>query len=319
MPTQIPRRRLGAAGPEASVLSLGSWHTYDRMDFADSVAMVRHAVDSGIDLFDVAVYGMPGHPPVFTDVLFSAIVRAAGIARDDYLLSTKLWLEGYPGRSLRDQLAGALFRVGADHADVAVLGDIRRDDIDLRRLAEDLAALEKEGLLGCWGVNNWSATAIRTIREHALAAGSPGPQLAQLKYSPCRRSIPDGEPFAAVFAEGVAMQASDVLEGGILAGNTRPSRQIGRDPGEIRPRILEAAEGIAGLGAELDATPAQLCIAFTLTHPATATVLFGASGMKQLTDNIAALDVLERVGAERLRSLMEPFWADRDAVDPEGP
>ncbi|MFD0534734.1 aldo/keto reductase [Actinomadura luteofluorescens] len=115
------------------------------------------------------------------------------------------------------------------------------------------------------------------------------------------------------------MQASDVLEGGILAGNTRPSRQIGRDPGEIRPRILEAAEGIAGLGAELDATPAQLCIAFTLTHPATATVLFGARGMKQLTDNIAALDVLERVGAERLRSLMEPFWADRDAVDPEGP
>ncbi|QKG18441.1 aldo/keto reductase [Actinomadura verrucosospora] len=319
MTTIVPRRRLGTAGPEASVLSLGSWHTYDRMDFRDAVTMLRHAVDSGINLFDVAVYGMPGHPPVFTDVLFSAIVRAAGIARDDYLLSTKLWLEGYPEHSLRDQLANALFRVGADRADVAVLGDIRGDDLDLARLAGDLAELEREGLLGCWGVNNWSAAAVREIRGHALAAGSPGPQLAQLKYSPCRRSIPDGEPFAAVFAEGVSLQASDVLEGGILAGKSGTSRQIGRDPGGIRERITEAAKGIGELAAELDATPAQLCIAFTLTHPSTGTVLFGATGLDQLTGDIAALGVLERVGAERLRSLLDPFWADRGAVDPEGP
>ena len=316
----VPHRRLGTAGPQVSVLSLGSWHTYDRMDFGDAVAMVRRAVDSGINLFDVAVYGIPGvTPPVFTDVLFSAIVRAAGIARDEYLLSAKLWLEGYPQQSMRDQLAHALFRVGADHADVAVLGDIRSADTDLKALAEELAELEREGLLGCWGVNNWSATAVRTIRGHALAAGSPGPQLAQLKYSPARRSIPDGEPFAAVFAEGVSLQASDVLEGGVLVGKSGESRQIGRDPGGIRARIQEAAGGIADLAAELDATPAQLCIAFTLTHPSTSTVLFGATSMRQLTDNIAALDVLDRVGASRLRSLLDPFWADRDIVDPEGP
>ncbi|RKS67721.1 aryl-alcohol dehydrogenase-like predicted oxidoreductase [Actinomadura pelletieri DSM 43383] len=317
---KVPHRRLGTAGPQTSVLSLGSWHTYDRMDFGDAVKMLRHAIDSGINLFDVAVYGIPGvTPPVFTDVLFSAMVRAAGVARDEYLLSTKLWLEGYPEQSMRDQLTNALFRAGVDHADVAVLGDIRSDDLDLKRLAEDLAALEKEGLLGCWGVNNWSATAIRTIREHALAAGSPGPQLAQLKYSPCRRSIPDGEPWAAVFAEGVSLQASDVLEGGILAGKSGESRQIGRDPGDIRPRIQEAAKGLATLAADLDATPAQLCIAFTLTHPSTSTVLFGSTSLQQLKDNIAALDVLDRVGAERLRELMDPFWVDRDIVDPEGP
>ncbi|MUN41306.1 aldo/keto reductase [Actinomadura sp. NEAU-AAG5] len=317
--TSIPRRRLGAAGPEVGVLALGSWHTYDRMDFGDAVAMLRHAVDAGINMFDVAVYGMPGHPPVFTDVLFSAMVRAAGIEREDYLLSAKLWLEGYPEHSMRDQLTNALFRAGVDHADVAVLGDIRSDDLDLRKLAEDLAELEREGLLGCWGVNNWSASTILEIREHALAAGSPGPQLAQLKYSPCRRAIPDGEPFEAVFAAGVSMQASDVLEGGILAGKSGASRQIGRDPGEIRPRIQDAAKGIAELAKELDATPAQLCIAFTLTHPSTSTVLFGSTSLEQLTANIAALDVLERVGADRLRSLMEPFWVDRGIVDPEGP
>ncbi|MFC4908256.1 aldo/keto reductase [Actinomadura gamaensis] len=318
MSTPVPRRRLGTTGPETSVLSLGSWHTYDRMDFADAVAMVRYAVDAGIDLFDVAVYGMPGHPPVFTDVLFSAIVRAAGLARDDYLLSAKLWLEGYPERPLRAQLTHALFRAGVDRADVAVLGDIRRE-VDLRRLAADLAELEREGLVGCWGVNNWSAAAVRTIGEHARAEGSPGPQVAQLKYSPCRRSIADGEPFAALFAEGLSLQASDVLEGGILAGNTSPSRQIGRDPGNVRGRVHDAAKGIAELAGDLGVSPAQLCVAFALTHPSVATVLFGASSLAQLQDNIAALDLLERVGPDRLRALLAPFWVDRDAVDPEGP
>ncbi|MFC6885184.1 MULTISPECIES: aldo/keto reductase [Actinomadura] len=317
--TIVPRRRLGPAGPEASVLSLGSWHTYDRMDFGDAVALVRHAVDLGVNLFDVAVYGLPGGPPVFTDVLFSAIVRAAGIRRDQYLLSTKLWLEDYPNRSLREQLGRALFRVGADHADVAVLGDIRGGGLDLRRLAEDLAELEAKGLIGCWGVNNWSATAIMTIRDHAIAAGSPGPVLAQLKYSPCRRAIPDGAPFAEVFAAGVTMQASDVLEGGILAGNAAPSRGIGKDPGGVRERIREAAEGIAEAAADLDVTPARLCVAFALTHPATSSVLFGASRLDQFVDNAGALDLVERVGAERLRTLLEPFWVDRGAVDPEGP
>ncbi|MFJ9690724.1 aldo/keto reductase [Kitasatospora sp. NPDC101183] len=315
----VPRRRLGTAGPEVSALSLGSWHTYDRMDFGDAVAMVRRAVDLGINLFDVAVYGLPGGPPVFTDVLFSAIVRAAGLAREDYLLSAKLWLEPYPEMSLRDQLGNALFRAGVEHADLAVLGDIRRDDLDLRRLAEDLAELEREGLIGCWGVNNWSATAVRTIREHALAAGSPGPQLAQLKYSPCRRAIPDGEPFAALFAEGLSMQASDVLEGGILAGRTSPSREIGRDPGGVRDRITAAAPGLAAVAADLGTTPAQLCVAFTLTHPATATVLFGASRMAQLDDNVGALALVERVGAEQLRELVSPYWVDGGSVDPEGP
>ncbi|MFI7058370.1 aldo/keto reductase [Streptosporangium canum] len=315
----VPLRRVGTHGPDVSVLSLGSWHTYDRMNFEDAVAMVSHAVELGVNLFDVGVYGIPGQPPVFTDVLFSAIVRAAGIDRDDYLLSSKLWLEPYPEQSLREQLERALFRVGTGRADLVVLGDIRRDDLDLRRLAADLAELEADGIIGCWGVNNWSATAVRTIRDHAVEAGSPGPQIAQLKYSPCRRSIPDGAPFAEVFAEGITMQASDVMEGGILAGRTAPTREIGRDPGGVRGQIMEAAGGIAAVAADLGATPAQLCVAFTLTHPSVSTVLFGASRMEQLVDNVGALELLERVGAPRLRELLDPFWADRGVVDPEGP
>ena len=66
-------------------------------------------------------------------------------------------------------------------------------------------------------------------------------------------------------------------------------------------------------------TPAQLGIAFTLTHPALTTTLFGASRLAQLQANLDAAALVDRIGAAELRRLVEPFWADRGVVDPEGP
>ncbi len=316
----IPQRRIGRDGPLTGVLSLGSWHTYDRMDFREAVTLVRTAVDSGITLFDVGVYGFPGATPVYTDVLFSAMVRAAGIKREDYLLSAKLWLEGYPEYNLRDQLDNALFRAGVEHADLVVLGDLRREDTDLHQLVLDLNELREAGLIRQWGVNNWSAGTIKALHDFAAAENVPGPAIAQLKYSVARRSIPDGEPFKQVFGElGVTLQSSDIFEGGILLGKNSGARQVGRDPGDIRERIAASAPELAKIATELGTTPAQLCLAFTLTHPANTTTLFGATSTAQLEDNLGAVDLVERVGAEELRGLVEPYWADRDVVDPEGP
>ncbi|WP_340556156.1 aldo/keto reductase [Streptomyces sp. GSL17-111] len=315
----LPRRRIGTSELEASALSLGSWHTFDRMDFADAVTMVRHALDQGVNLFDVGVYGMPGKPPVFTDVLWGAIMRAAAVPRDSYLASVKLWIEAFDGEGFAPQLKNAFLRTGLDHADLVILGDLRREDVTLEDLVGDLSALTEAGLIRAWGVNNWSAGNIHALRRIAAARGVPGPQIAQLKYSLARRAIPDGKPFAELFAAGLSMQSSDVLEGGILAGRTSPEREIGRDPGSVRDAIIATVPGITELAGELDTTPAQLAVAFTLTHPANATTLVGATRLEQVRQNIAALDLVDRVGAEHLRSLVEPFWVDRGIVDPEGP
>ncbi|PPL16251.1 aldo/keto reductase [Microterricola pindariensis] len=315
----IPRRGIGRSGLEASVLSLGSWHTYDRMHFEDSVELVATAAARGINLFDVGVYAFPGGPPAFTDVLFSAIVRAAGLERSDYLLSEKLWLEGFGPDGFRPQLERALFRVGTDYSDLVILGDLRRDDLELRELVLDLAELQESGSIRAWGVNNWSAGNIQELIDVAAAEGVPGPQIAQLKYSMSRRSIPDGAPFAGLWEQGLTMQASDVMEGGILAGKVNPDREVGRDPGDIRAAIIASVPGVIALAEELETTPAQLAVAFTLTHPANTTTLFGATRLEQLEQNIGAIQLVERVGAAELRSRVAPFWADNGIVDPEGP
>lgn len=317
--TTVPTRPIGDSGIDASVLSLGSWHTYDRMDFADAVTLIRRAVDAGITLFDVGVYAAPGMPPVFTDVLFSAMVRAAGIKRNEFLLSSKLWLSGFGDDGFRPQLDNALMRAGCDFADLVILGDRVDGDFTLRDIVLDLDALKRDGLIRTWGVNNWSATDIRELRRIAADEGVEPPQMAQLKYSVARRSIPDGEPFAALFEEGFTMQASDCLEGGILAGNVDTDRQVGRDPGQIREKIIASVPEIVSVAEKLGTTPAQLCLAFTLTHPHNTSTLFGASRLEQLESNLASLELLETVGADEIRSLLTPFWADKDVVDPEGP
>jgi aryl-alcohol dehydrogenase-like predicted oxidoreductase len=81
----------------------------------------------------------------------------------------------------------------------------------------DLARLADDGLIRAWGVNNWSAGSIQRLIDIASAEGVPGPQIAQLKYSVSRRSIPTGAVRASLGA-GLALQASDCLEGGVLAG-----------------------------------------------------------------------------------------------------
>lgn len=314
----IGARRMGADGPDLPLLSLGSWHTFDRIDFVDAVGLVTEAVQSGVSLFDVGVYSFPGQPPAFTDVLFSQVMRASGLPRDAYAVSCKIWLAGYPERSLREQLQHAFFRAGLDWADIGMLGDMFDTEMDLDQLLRDMDALVREGLLRAWGVSNWPAARLVELAQRARELQLHGPQMVQLKYSVSRRAIADGAPYERVFAEGVTLQASDVLEGGILAGNLSPERQIGRDPGDVRAEILARMPDYLALAAELDVRPAQLGMAFALTHPHLTTVLFGASKIGHVRDAIEAVDLVERVGEQQLRDLVESFWVDRGIVDPAG-
>ncbi len=138
--------------------------------------MLREAVDHGVNLFDVGVYSAPGAPPVFTDVIFSAMVRAAGLDREEWLLSSKLWLETFDAEGFRPQLDNALMRVGVEHADLVILGDLRRDDLDLRDLVLDLARLTDAGIIRAWGVNNWSASSIQALIDIATDEDVPRPR-----------------------------------------------------------------------------------------------------------------------------------------------
>ncbi|MEU7784501.1 aldo/keto reductase [Amycolatopsis sp. NPDC049159] len=300
-----------------SAFGLGSWNTWDRMDFGDAVRLLKTAVDAGVTLFDVAHYDFGPHAENSrTDILFGEAVREAGIAREDYVLCGKLWLWDYPRSGFAGQLETSLGRIGTDRADLVVVGDYRERP-DIPRVVTEVAEQIRAGRIGGWGVNNWLAADLGQALEFADREGLPGPEFAQLKYSIARRAMAEGEPYRKHFDAGrLALQASDVFEGGVLLGNAAPARKIGADVGGIRPSIVEASAEVARVAADFGATRAQLALAFCLAYEPVANVLFGVSRAEQLTDNLGALLLAREHGLE-IRTALAHLRLDHD-VAPDG-
>ena len=275
--------------------------------------MIQRAAASDAGFFDVAYYNTGPHAENSkTDILFGQALRASRVPRDGVFLCGKLWLWDWPNRGFRDQIRESLDRAGLDRFDAVVVGDYIHTP-DIVRLVADVGELIDEGLCGVWGINNWVIDDARAAIEAAQNVGAVPPTFAQLKYSIVRRSMAEGEPYGALFREGMlALQASDVFEGGVLLGRA-PRRKIGADVGGIRARIADASPLLEGRARDFGATPAQMAIAFCLANPATANVLFGASRPEQLETNIAAARLAAERGDE-VRAAVADLWLDHEVA-----
>ncbi|GAT72442.1 hypothetical protein MHM582_0915 [Microbacterium sp. HM58-2] len=313
MPTPTyPRKPLARGGAAVPPLALGSWNTWDRMPSDEAVALIRRAVELDAGFFDVAYYNMGPHAENSrTDILFGEALRASGVARDDIVLCGKLWLWDWPGQPFRGQLLESLQRAGLDRFDTLVVGDYMVAP-DMARLVDDVNALIDEGLVGSWGINNWRIEHTREALDVAARRGLAGPSFAQLKYGIARRAMAEGDAYGPLFADGtLTLQASDVFEGGILATGRVPQRKIGADVGGIREQIAALFPEVARVADGFGVTPAALGIAFCLSNPATANVLFGASRLAQLEQNHAALALARDHGAE-VRAAVADCAVDRE-------
>jgi aryl-alcohol dehydrogenase-like predicted oxidoreductase len=96
----------------------------------------------------------------------------------------------------------------------------------------------------------------------------------------------------------------NVLTGKYLGGGEavpgRASGTLGQE--RVRPAVAAAA-ALASLAARVGATPAALALAFPLTNPSVASVLFWATSAAQLRANRAAADVAGRLTAAELDDL----------------
>ena len=88
----MQKRKLGAAGPEVSIVGLGANNFANRSDFAASEQVVNKALDLGITLIDTADnYGNRGGSEEY-------LGRILGSRRNDIVLATKFGLpmDDYP-------------------------------------------------------------------------------------------------------------------------------------------------------------------------------------------------------------------------------
>ena len=260
----LEHRPLGTSGIEVSALALGSWRTYERMSRGDGLAVMRAAREAGIDFLDDARYddetGEAPIPTGYSEVVFGELFRASGWEREEVVVSNKLWWEFWPEQSAAGEIDASLGRMGLDHLDL-IYSEKRPEGLSVAEVVESATGLIAAGNARAWGVLNWPADEIAEAGHVALAEGVPAPCAAQLAYNLVWRSpVEDEAVVAALDSSGASVIASAVL----------------------------------------DTSPVRLAIAFALSNPHVAAVLFGASRPEQVVENVGALELLERLGEDEL-------------------
>jgi L-glyceraldehyde 3-phosphate reductase len=299
-------RRCGRSGIDLPAISLGLWQNFgDDRPLATSRAIVRRAFDLGITHFDLANnYGPPyGSAEINFGRLLAEDLRSH---RDELIISTKAGYDMWPGpygewgsrKYLLASLEQSLRRMGLDYVDVFYS---HRFDPDTP-LEETMGALDsavRQGKALYVGISSYSP---EHTEEALRILGELGTPLLihQPSYSMLNRWIEQGL-LDVLGREGVGCIVFSPLAQGMLTdkyldgvpddsrvvrGNYL-SRDLISDENLVRIRALN---GIArGRGQTL----AQLALAWALRDERVTSALIGASSVRQLEQNVAALDQLE--------------------------
>lgn len=309
-PASLGTAALGRSGLAVSRLALGSWRTLEHLSREQGEALLAHAFSSGITCFDDARYddetGRAPIPTGWSEVLFGELFRAAGIPREEVVVSNKLWWEFWPQQGAVAELEASLERMRFERIELLYATPLP-EGLSVEAGMEAMAAVMATGRVSAWGVLNWSAEALGAAIGVAPRLGLAPPAAVQLPYNLMFRDWAEDPAMEAALEEsGAALVPATPLAGGVLSGKYLDAEE-GRMAGRLdRPRVQAAnaaAAALAGLAERHRTTPAALAIAFTLAHPRTASTLFGARRPAQLDADVAAVGLLDRLSAEDLAEL----------------
>jgi L-glyceraldehyde 3-phosphate reductase len=301
----MPYRRVGRSGLKLPAVSLGLWQNFggDR-PLETQRAIVRRAFDLGITHFDLANnYGPPyGSAEENFGRLLATDLRRH---RDELVVSTKAGWDMWPGpygewgsrKYLLASLDQSLSRMGLDYVDIFYS---HRFDPETP-LEETLGALDtavRQGKALHAGISSYSAERTREAARILRQLGTPL-LIHQPSYSLLNRWIEDGL-LEVLGEEGVGCIVFSPLAQGLLTDRylhgipegSRASRPGSLSADMLSDQNLAKVRALNQIAARRGQTLAQLAIAWTLRDPRVTSALVGSSSVRQLEDNVAALDNL---------------------------
>ena len=305
----MEKRKLGP-GLEVSALSLGAMgygKSRDIPDRADMIALLRKAVDLGMDFFDTAeTYG-----PWTNEIMVGEAFRGL---RDKVKIATKFgWdidqdtgehrggVNSKPAQICRS-VEGSLKRLGVDHIDLYYQHRVD-PEVPMEDVAGIVRDLIQQGKVRYFGLSEAGAKSIR--RAHAV---QPVAAL-QSEYSLWTRE-PEDEILPVLEELGIGMVPFSPLGKGFLTGTINAAtafneRDIRRTIPRFAPEARDANQPLVGLlrkiGDRRGATPAQVALAWLLAQKPWIVPLFGTRSLERFHENVGALSVRARYPEEQMR------------------
>lgn len=293
------KRKLGQ-GLEVSALSLGAMgygKARELPDRAEMIALIRTAVERGMDFFDTAeVYGPWTNEEMVGEALAPVrnkvrIATKFGWDIDQDTGQHRGGVNSKPAQ-IRRSIEGSLRRLRTDHIDLYYQHRVD-PEVPMEDVAGTVKDLIAEGKVLWFGMSEASAQSIR--RAHAV---QPLAAL-QSEYSLWTRE-PEAEIIPTLEELGIGLVPYSPLGKGFLTGRIDVDTTF--DNSDIRaktPRFAEEARAanqklvdlIRGIGQKHGATPAQIALAWLLSQKPWIVPLFGTRKLERFEENIGALNV----------------------------
>jgi len=305
--------RMGKSGLRLSELSYGAWITFGRQtDFASTRAILRKAFEAGVNFFDNA----EGYAAGAAESLMGEVLK--DFRRSDIVVSTKIFHGGSgpndSGLSWKHLIEGthaSLQRLRLDYVDI--LFAHRPDpNTPIEETVRAMDVLVRQGKVFYWGTSEWSAEQISEALRIARECGAVAPCVEQPQYNLLHRRRLELEYEPLFERHGLGATTWSPLASGLLSGKYEQGIPKGSRLDLIdwlRASRTEArlarVRGVAQLARRLEATPAQLSIAWCLKNPRVSSVILGVSRIAQLEENLGALALKDRLDETAMRELAQ--------------
>ncbi|MDX6287171.1 MAG: L-glyceraldehyde 3-phosphate reductase [Frankiales bacterium] len=320
-------RRSGRSGLELPMVSLGFWQNFgDDRPLETQRAVMHRAFDLGITHFDLANnYGPPyGAAEINAGRVLTEDFRRY---RDELIISSKAGWDMWPGpygdhgsrKYLLASLDQSLARLGLDYVDIFYS---HRPDPDTP-LEETMGALHtavQQGKALYVGISSYGPERTRQAAAILRDLGTPL-LIHQPSYSMLNRWVEHGllDVLAEVGAGCIAFTAlaQGLLTGKYLDGVPSGSRASRNDSTLSRQALseqrLDALRRLNGIAASRGQSLAQMALSWVLRDERVTSVVVGASSVRQLEENVAAVEQT-RFSSDEL-STIDTLATDDPAVD----
>jgi aryl-alcohol dehydrogenase-like predicted oxidoreductase len=301
-------RRLGNSGLQVSPLCLGAMNFGNAAfgcDEKTSIAVIHAYLDAGHNFIDTANVYSAGQSEIILGKALNGRREAVAIAtKCAGPLGAGPFESGTSRKHVIRAVEDSLKRLDTDYID---LYQMHRLDIDtsIEETMTTLNDLVRQGKVRYIGVSNWTASAITEASVLARERGWEPLASLQPQYSIIARDIEtEIVPVCGRFGLGIIPWSP--LGGGMLTGKYRRNEEPTSDmrfgaPGPFqkiwrerlfRERNYAIVDTVLAEAKQLGVSPIVLSLAWNLDRPGVVAPIIGPKSVKQLQDNLAALDVV---------------------------
>jgi len=297
-------RELGRTGVHVTPLCLGAmmFGAWGNTDHEESIRVIHHALDAGINFIDTAdVYARGESEEI--------VGKALKGRRNSIVLATKVHgpmhdtdpnMKGNSRRWILQEVEASLRRLQTDWID---LYQIHRWDpeTDHEETLAALTDLQRAGKIRYFGSSTYPPSAIVEAQWVAEKRGLGRFVCEQPPYSILVRGA-ESEVLPTCRQYGMGVIPWSPLGGGWLSGRYRKGSEPTSHRAERIParydlsllenqRKLDAAERLAQLAEEAGLSLIHLALAFVIRHPAVTAAIIGPRTLEQLEGQLGAVDV----------------------------